>query len=241
MKEHDEIMGIQDREEVFRLRLGTPYYLDAIRPFLKLCEMHRDDTETDLRYRDVSLNEGIEELAKFNLDVVFIAILKSQIVGVRNGCKQNNLTMIPIGELPAVINMRKDHPAALDGRAEKISQGCDLMKEYPYIVDRILNEDNTSTSYNDSDFVQCGYKIMSDEVDIRRRLAACTNGFFFGMQPSKGINEQYGTVSFPVPGVMMEISCLVRSDDVDRMEIKEYIQLLKEELNINDKKGAVAN
>lgn len=230
MKEHDSIMEIQKQKEIYRLRLGTPYYLDAKRPFLELCKQHRDDGEADFRYAHVSIKDGITKLTEFNLDIIFAPTVKSQIVGVMNACRQNGLILIHICDLPAVINLRKDHPAALDGRAKKITQGCDLMKEYPYIADRILDEDKSSTGYNDSDFIHSSYKMYADEVDIKRRIAACTNAFYFGMQPSKGVNEQYGTVSFLVPGVMMDVSCIVRNDDINKKEIQDYISLLRKEL-----------
>ncbi|HBL40211.1 MAG TPA: hypothetical protein DDY98_01025 [Ruminococcaceae bacterium] len=57
----------------------------------------------------------------------------------------------------------------------------------------------------------------------------CGGAFFFRLTLSKGIHEQYGTVSFPIPGVNMELFCLVLAADRNRREIRDYLQLLWQE------------
>jgi len=232
MIEQESIMKIQKYENIFRLRLGTVNYYSAIEPFIKLCAKHRDDMLSDVKYESISIEEGMKELENYNLDIIFSPILKSQITGVTKTCKTNNLSIISLCELPATINIRKGHPMENDDRIKNITQGCDCMKDYPYVTYRNLYKDSTSTGYNDSCYIQSSYIIHVDEVDIRARMVSETNAFSIGMFPSRTLTERYNTVSFPIPGVTLNVICVVRKGEEEKKEIKEYLELLKEELNI---------
>jgi len=234
MEEHDTIMSINKMEEIYRLRIGITNYTTAIEPFLKLCEKHKDDKVCDLKYLSVSIEEGLNQLDNYNLDLVFTAILKSQVAGLKANCKKYNLIGIPICEFPASINLRKDHPAIKEGKCFNITQGSDAMKDYPYVSYRNFYEDNSSTGYNDSNFVQSSYNIIVDGIDVRLRVLSCTNGFSFGVMPSIRTSEKYNLASFPVPGIKLEVFCISRKTDKSKKEILEYIELLKEELHLNN-------
>lgn len=234
IKEHESIMELHNYADIYRLRLGSVNYTPAVAPFLKLCEQHRDDRECDFKSFNVSIKEGVEELEKFNLDVVFALVLKSQIAGLVRICRETHLTMISVGELLASVSVRKGHPAALDGRCENLTFGSDALKEYPYLAYRRQADDFSATGFTDTDFVQSSYKIYVDGVDVRMRLLASTNAFSFGVFASKGLREKYGIASFPIPGVTLEACCLVRSGEEERKEISEYISLLREELEKNN-------
>lgn len=233
LSEHDSVMELKNHNEVYQLRLGSVNYRPAVVPFLKICEQHRDDKECDFKYFNVSIKEGIDELDKYNLDVVFVPIMKTQLAGLISICKKTHLTMIPICELPTSISVRKDHPAALDGRCKNMTFGSDAMKDFPYIAYRRQSDDFDATGFTDSDLVQYSYKMFVDEIDVRMKLLASTNAFSFGILNSHKFREQYGLVSFPVPGVSLEIYCIIRDTDSDRKEINEYISLLREELQMS--------
>lgn len=239
MFEQEQIMGIRHQGETYTLRLGAVNYYTAIEPFLKLCAAHRDDAQSNFRYFSTSVEEGIEELAKRNLDVLVAPVLNSQITGLRTSCKENNLSMLNICTIPAVILVRKGHPAALDGRCEGIVQGSDALKEFPYVAFRNLFEDNSSTGYRDTDFVQCSYKMYVDEVDVRLRMVSSTNAFAFGCQSSASLLKRYGLVSFPVPGITLDMYCVTRTGEGDRREIADYLELLREELRSSLRIGQV--
>lgn len=232
LAEQEAIMDIRRHTDIYRLRLGTVNYYSAMEPFLKLCRKHRDEPCSDFRCLNVSIQDGLEALDKHELDIVFAPALKSQLTGVINVCRKKNLSMISLGSVPAVISLRKDHPAVLDGRCKNITQGSDAMKEYPYAGYRNLSDDQTSTCYNDTNFIQSSSIIYVDEVDLRLRLVASTNAFMFGIVPSQGVNDRYGLVSFPVPGFFLELICFARSVDKNRKEIQEYLSLLKKELGL---------
>lgn len=232
LKEHNSIMDIKNFDRIYRLRVGAVNYLSAAEPFLKLCEQHRDDEITDFRFYNVSVKEGIEYLYNYDLDIVFSPVLKNQIPGLKKSCDENNLEMISLGKIPAVISVRKDHPAIADGSCINITQGSNAMKDYPYVAYRNLADDSGPTGYNDINFVPSSYVIYVDEVSVRLRTVASTNGFCFGITPSRGVCERHNLVSFPVSGVSLDVFCLTRKSEPERKEILEYISLLKEELNL---------
>jgi len=135
-----------------------------------------------------------------------------------------------VGTIPADVTLRKDHPAIADGRCKNLTQGSDAMKDFPYVTNRELQEDASSTSLNDSDFVQCSYKIVVDEVDMKLRLISVTNAFSFGIRTTNAMMQRYGLASFPVPGITLEAFALIRTGEADRREIRDYMTLLRREL-----------
>lgn len=231
LAEQEHIMNIRHQDEVYTLRLGAVNYYTAIEPWLKICAAHRDDPESNFRYFSISVEEGIEELNKRNLDVLITPVLNSQLTGLRFACERHNLSLLNVCTIPATITVREGHPAALDGRCRDITQGSDALKEYPYVAYRNLFEDDSATGYRDSDFIQCSYKMYVDEVDVRLRLTASTNAFMFGCLSSAGLLKRYGLVSFPVPGITLDMYCVTREGEANRREIAEYLTLLRKELH----------
>jgi len=232
ISEHDSIMDIQNEDQNYRLRVGSANYSHAVNPFIRICEKHKDDKETDFCYLNYALNEGIKALDNYNIDILVAPALKSQLAGVKNYCKKHDFEIIKLCELPTAINVRKDHPAALDGRCINITQGSDVMKDFPYITYRNLSEDTGSTGYNDSNFIQSSYKIYVDGNDVRLKMVGSTNGFSFGILLPERVREKYNIVSFLVPNVYVELFCLIRDVDKNKREIKEYLEELKKELNL---------
>jgi len=231
LEENDKIMLIRKADDVYRLHLGTANYYTAAEPFFTLCAEHRNDRNTDFRYFSVSILEGIAELVKRNLDIVAAPVMKHQITGLVSECEKNRIEMIPICEIPAVMMVRKDHPAASDNRCRNITQGCDIMKEYPYVGLRNLTEDSGSTGYNDSDFIQCSGKIFVDDTNVRLRTIEATNGFGFGILSSYKMMTHFGLIHFPVPGVSLKLFCLIHPGESGRREISDYLTLLRKEVD----------
>jgi len=231
VEENDRIMKLKDIEETYQLRLGCLYYYPAVNAFLTLCKEHRDDVDADFNYYSVSIEEGINMLSKRALDIVVVSVMKHQISGLNRACKQNNIHLESLFKVPAVINVRKDHPALLDGRCSGLTQGSPAMKDFPYVTYRNLSEDLSSTSYRESDFVQCSYKIHVDAVDMKLRLISASNAFSFGILSSRQYMDQFGIASVPVPGITLEIFSLTRPSDAGRREIQEFISLFSLEMD----------
>lgn len=232
LKEHNTIMNIKKYDSIYRLRVGAVNYLSAAEPFLKLCEQHRNDEKCEFSFFNVSVDEGIEQLDSYDLDIVFAPAMNAQLTGIKKICKEKNIEMISLGEIPAVISVRKGHPAIEQGLCANITQGSDAMKEYPYVAYRNLSEDSGATGYNDTHFIQSRYIMYVDEVTVRLRLVASTDAFMFGITPSRGVKERHGLVSFPVPGISLEVFCLVLKSESTKTEIQDYINLMKEELEL---------
>ncbi len=230
LEQNEKIMWLRNTEEIYRLRIGSLYYFPAVKSFLDLCEMHRDDREADFRFYSVSVDDGIDCLARRDLDLIIAPVMKHQIAGLMSKCKRSSTELTSICQIPAVINVRKQHPAVADGRCMNLTQGSSAMKEFPYISYRNLLEDTSSISYNESDFVQCSYKIYVDDVDAKLRMISVTNGFSFGILSTNETMEQYGILSIPVPGVTLEMFVLTRPNDTARREISEYLAMLRKEL-----------
>jgi len=230
LEESEKIMCLKSTEDIYRLRVGSINFSCCIFPLLKLCEAHRDDKETDFYYVKVSAKDGIAALIDRKLDVVIAPALANQISGIHRECKKNNIAVEELCILPAEIALREGHPALNDERCKNIVQGSDVMKNYPYIAYRNLMEDIGSTGYNDSDYVQCSYKIFVDDFDSRLRVLKSSNGFAFGVKSSKNFLDEYGLVSYIVPGVKVVIYVMTRQMDSKRKEVAEYLELLKEEL-----------
>lgn len=227
---NDKILSLRDAEDIYRLRLGTTNYYAAAEPFFKICAEHRDDRQADFRYLSVSVSEGITALVKSDLDIIAAPVMKYQTAGLTSACEENEIEMISICSIPVIMMMRKDHPAASDSRCLKITQGCETMKDYPYVALRNFNSETGATALNDADFAQCSYKIYVDDTNARLRMIEATNGFGFGLPSSYRMMSQFGLIFFPVPDVSAELFCLVRSADSNRREIQEYISLLQKEM-----------
>jgi len=230
LEESEKIMGLKSSEDIYRLRVGSSNFSCCIFPLLKICEEHRNDKETDFCYVKVSAKDGIAALLDRKLDVVIAPALANQISGIQRECKKNNIALEELCILPTEIALREGHPALKDGRCENIVQGSDAMKDYPYVAYRNLMEDIGSTGYNDSDFAQCSYKIFVDDFDSRLRVLRSSNGFAFGVRSSRKFLDEYGLVSYIVPGVKVVIYAMTRQTDSKRKEVKEYLELLMEEL-----------
>jgi len=230
LDQNEKIMGLRSTQEVYRLRVGCVYYTPAVNAFLTLCEAHRDDPKADFRYFSVSIAESIELLSSRDLDIAIAPVMRHQISGLVSECKRSNTAMTSMGVIPADITIRSDHPAIADGRCKNLAQGSDAMKDFPYVSNRDLYADNSSTGLNDSDFVQCSYKILVDELDMKLRLLSVTNAFSFGIRTTNPMMKYYNLTSFPVPGITLEAFVLTRPGDADRREIREYLELLRKEL-----------
>lgn len=98
------------------------------------------------------------------------------------------------------------------------------------IANVIATKDYTTLSIGPG-VVQSKYIMYVDEVNLRLRMVGATNGFCFGMNTPAGCKDSYGIVAFPVPGISLEMFCLTRNTETEKKEIKEYIELLKEELS----------
>lgn len=226
----EKITNLKYEEEVYRLRLGTVNYYAAAEPFFTLCAEHRDDAKTDFRYSSVNISEGIQAVARHELDIVAAPVLQHQIAGLSRECRSWGVEMNSVCHIPSMIIVRKGHPAALDGRCSKITQGCDTMKEYPYISLRRLAEETGATAYNDSDFIQCSYTLFADDTNIRLRMIESTNGFGFGLPSSYKMMKMFDLELFPVRDVSLELLCLTRPGETLRREIRDYMLLLKKEM-----------
>lgn len=232
LEENEKILSLHSVEEEYRLHLGTVNYYTAAEPFFALCARHRDNSRADFSYCSVSVASGLEKLINRTLDIVVAPVMAHQITAVKNQCAQASIDVDSLCEIPSVISMRKDHPMARDERCRNITRGCDTMKDYPYIGLNNLAKDATSTGYNDSDFIQCSGKIFVEDTYIRLRLIEATNGFGFGICSSYLENPDRNLVSFPVPGVSLQLLCLTRQGESLRREIREYMELLKMEMDM---------
>lgn len=228
---NDKALNLRNAEEIYRLRLGTVNYYAVAEPFFQICADHRDDAKADLCLYNVSISDGIARLLRHNLDVVAVAIMKHQVVGLTRECQSAGVELHSICEIPSVIMLRKNHPAIKDGRCLNITQGSDAMKDFPYVGMRNLSETSASTDYNDTDFVQCSYKVLVDDTNMRLRIIEATNGFGFGIQSSYRMISQFDITHFPVPGITLELFCLTLPGSEKQIAVKDYLKLLKKEMS----------
>jgi len=228
---NDKAMKLRDTNEVYRLRLGTVNYYTAVEPFFELCTAHRDNAKNDFCLYNVSVSDGIQKLLHHSLDVVAVPIMRHQVVGLIRECKLAGIEMHDICDIPAVIMVRKNHPAAFDGRCMNIVQGSDAMKEFPYVGMRNLAENPGPNDYNDSDFIQCSYKILVDDTNMRLRMIEATNGFGFGILSSYKMMSQFSLDHFPVPNFSLHLYCLTLPNALKQCPIADYVASLKNEMS----------
>jgi len=230
--EQEAITNINKLKQFFRLRVGAMHFNIAKEVFNKLCIEHADDINIDLHYSEVSLTKGIELLKEHRIDVM-VGFIRDDLVEKASWIMgSHGLEKIHLGNMPAYIRLRKDHPCLTTGINKDGSINLAVLKGYTYIDFDSFKDDNLSFMFNNNFEIEGIHQIYVADENSRNEIISKTNCYCMGAKQPKEIQEKYGFVCLPINGLSAEYCVLIRKNDECNPIINNYINLIKEKGNV---------
>jgi len=227
--ESEQLAKLSEIDHVFRFRVGCMNYYRGREGFVKLCREHHYDELAALQFHNVSLEEGLDLLHGYKLDLVIGLTIDSLLPTISEMAHDKNLTVRDLGDTYPMITLRRGHPLITEGIFTDEHVDISVLKNYPLAAYHDMNRDFNTPYYKAVFKIPCKFTIDVDERETRFSVVSATDAFNLGGIQSQATLEQYGLVQFPYPGYTLKMICAYRKSEEENEDIRHFIELAMSE------------
>ena len=227
--EQMEAIGrIAEEEIVRRFRLIAPSSLRIERAFARFCRRYCRSEKLQFSMYAEGIGEAVDSLYQGKADMAIAFCPIGTVETLSGQMRQKDVLYTYLGRQPFVITAAKDHPM----NQEELTP--ETLSKYTCI--RYRNSIKVESFIPETMRVAIGTDrvIRVESRELRMKLASQGIGFLAGTPIDPAELEQYGLISRPAYGLSGEMGYMVPKARQREPLVKEFLQLLLEELRTID-------